>query len=218
MEDFKKFLQNIPDIYSAQSKFYPTIIQEFLYYLFKDLLEDLNKRYNEDSKYEIMIGADVDAYTNLYFAPRSFASFKKEANVRINVKNQDFAIYREAIISVDEEESKKVKIPVVCIECKTYLDKTMLEGSIATAEKIKSGNPYCLFVVLCETYEVTYNVDPAYSRIDQIFVMRKQKRRSVNLNAIQNDVILKLFIFIKEHLERDWSEVEQKLTKEGIII
>ena len=104
-----------------------------------------------------------------------------------------------------------MNVPVVSIECKTYIDKTMLEGSIATAEKIKSGNPYCLFLVVTEWYDVSYEVDPAYSRIDQIYVLRKQKRKANKNNPINYTVVNDL-------LERDWSNIEQKLTETGKIL
>jgi len=43
----------------------------------------------------------------------------------------------------------------------------MLDGSIVTAEKIKNDNPYCLFLVVTECYDVSLDVDPAYSRINR---------------------------------------------------
>jgi len=94
----------------------------------------------------------------------------------------------------------------------------MLEGSIATAEKIKNGNPYCLFVVLTEWYDVSFKVDPKYSRIDQIYVLRKQKRKTADSNPIDLSVVKDFFYFVKNHLERDWSSIEQKLRQEGKIL
>ena len=100
----------------------------------------------------------------------------KEPNVEINVKDQDFAIYRKVELSIDGK-GKEIKVPIVAVENKTYLDKTMLEGVIATAEKLKSWNPYTRFVVVSENYDVDLKVDPVYSRIDQIYVLRKSKRK-----------------------------------------
>ena len=48
---------------------------------------------------------------------------------------------------------------------------------MSTAEKIKTGNPYALFITVSENYDVDLSVDPAYSRIDQIYVWRKCKRK-----------------------------------------
>ena len=134
--------------------------------------------------------------------------------MRINVKDQDFAIYRKILIKANGE-SKEINVPIVAIECKTYIDKTMLEGAIATAEKFKNGNPYCLYVVVTETYGVSYDVDPAYSRIDQIYVLRKGKMTD---NPIDYEVVKDLFSFVKNHLERDWSDIKKRLETEGKIL
>ena len=218
LNDYKEKVENVG--FSAQSKFHSSVIEEFLYYLFRDLLNELNKKAKKDndgkSKQKILLGG-IRAYSNLYFAPENLIDFIKTPNMKINVKDQDFAIYRTILIKADGEQ-KLINVPVVSIECKTYIDKTMLEGSIATAEKIKNGNPYCLFLVVTEWYDVSYEVDPAYSRIDQIYVLRKEKRRSNKKKPIDFAVVKDLFEFVKYHLERDWSSIEQKLTKEGKIL
>ncbi len=218
LNDYKEKVENVE--FSAQSKFHSSVIEEFLYYLFRDLLDELNKKAEKDnddrSKHKIFLGG-IRAYSNLYFAPASLIDFIKTPNMKINVKDQDFAIYRTILIKADGEQ-KLINVPVVSIECKTYIDKTMLEGSIATAEKIKNGNPYCLFLVVTEWYDVSYEVDPAYSRIDQIYVLRKEKRRSNKKKPIDFVVVKDLFGFVKYHLERNWSSIEQKLTEEGKIL
>lgn len=66
----------------------------------------------------------------------------------------------------------------------------MLEGVIATAEKLKSGNPYTRFVVVSENYDVDLKVDPVYSRIDQIYVLRKSKRKEY-FSPIDADVVIR---------------------------
>ncbi len=218
-----KWLNNykiaIKDIdYTAQSKFHSSVLEEFLYYLFRDLIKYImNEKNTNDKKYkEISIGG-IRAYSNLYFAPKDILNFMETPNMKINVKDQDFSIYRQIIIKA-ENEQKTINVPIVSIECKTYIDKTMLEGSIATADKIKNGNPYCLFLVVTETYDVSYEVDPAYSRIDQIYVLRKSKRRSDENHLIDYNVVQDLFNFVKVHLLRDWSSIEKKLKQEGKIL
>ncbi len=216
LNDYKAVIKNID--YTAQSKFHSSVLEEFLYYLFRDLLQDIINSGNVDNKkvQKISIGG-IRAYSNLYFAPKDILNFMQTSNMKINVKDQDFSIYRKVIIRADDEQ-KTINVPIVSIECKTYIDKTMLEGSIATADKIKNGNPYCLFLVVTETYDVSYEVDPAYSRIDQIYVLRKSKRRSNDNNSIDYYVIKDLFDFVKTHLLRDWSNIEKKLKQEGKIL
>lgn len=204
--------------FSAQSKFHSTVLEEFLYYVFRDLLAEINEQAEEPSGagQRMDIGG-TRAYSNLYFAPENFQAFLWSPRMRVNEKDQDFAIYRRVEIRADGE-SRTIHVPVVSVECKTYIDKTMLEGSIATAEKIKMGNPYCLFIVVTEWYDVSYEVDPKYSRIDQIYVLRREKRRAESPNPIQYKVVLDLFGLVRDHLQRDWSRIEEKVAREGKVL
>jgi len=110
-------------------------------------------------------------------------------------------------------------VPVIAIECKTYLDKTMLEGSIATAEKIKIGNPYCRFCIVTEFYEVDKNVDVKHSRIDQIYVLNKDAKRKTSVSSnIQTDVVERIYKQTNKHLQQKWSDVENNIKNNGIVI
>jgi len=185
LNNYKNFV-NSNNIFSAQSKYESTILEEFIYYLLKNMVNDDKLKYGS-----------VNAYCNLYFSPKNLTTFLENPSIRINTKDQDFSIYRHLIIKSEEKEYT-IDIPIIAIECKTYLDKTMLEGSIATAEKVKMGNPHTKFFIVTETYEVDFSVDIAFSRIDQIFVLRKQKRRGTTINDIYSDVILKLYCEVKD--------------------
>lgn len=212
---YKLTVEGVP--FSAQSKFHPSVLEEFLYYLFRDLLQEMNQEAQAAEEAQPMDIGGIRAYTNLYFAPENFQAFLRSPSMRINEKDQDFAIYRSVLVQADGER-KTLYVPVVSIECKTYIDKTMLEGSIATAEKIKMGNPYCLFVVVTEWYDVSYEVDPKYSRIDQIYVLRREKRRTENPHPIQHEVVLDLFGLVRDHLQRDWSRIGEKVAREGKVL
>ena len=203
------------NIFKSQSKFRPTIIEEFLFLLFKDLIAEIKVNIKDD-KNILSVGA-IKAYSNLYFTAKNLENFINEPSVGINTKDQDFAIYRPLNLTIQDIGKYSTNIPVVSIECKTYIDKTMLEGSIATAEKIKSGNPYSLFIIITETYEVDLKVDPVYSRINQIYVLRKSKRKDAK-QPIYADVLIDLVSLIKSHLERDWSDIQNKLSNHGKII
>ncbi|MEO0115152.1 MAG: Bpu10I family restriction endonuclease [candidate division WOR-3 bacterium] len=204
LNEYKNYTSTIK-IFTSQSQFHSTVIEEFLYYLFRDKVASFN--FNK-----IELGG-IRAYSNLYFSPKSLREFQNEAFIRVNEKDQDFAIYRQLEL-VAENTKKIINIPIVSIECKTYLDKTMLEGSIATAEKIKLGNPYCLFLIVTETYSVSLEVDPKYSRIDQIYVLRKDNPS----NPIQPDVVIDLFTFVANHLAADWSDIATKIRKNGKVL
>lgn len=205
---------NYDNLYSSQSKFRPTILEEFMGILFYDLIQQVEQFMTEEKK---LLGfGSIKAYTNLFFSGKNFYDFMKTPTIGINAKDQDFAVFRETQLNIDGHE-QNLCLPVVALENKTYLDKTMLEGAIATAEKIKAGNPYCLFCIVTENYDVSFNVDPAYSRIDQIFVLRKAARRSPR-TKIDSNVVLSLVELVSEHLSKSWSDVEQKMLTTGKII
>jgi len=197
-----------------QDKLHSTVIEEFLYYLFKDIRRLKNKYINF---------GPTEAYSNLYFAPRNIDAFEKSSNIVINVKNQDFSISKEVILKskVSNNENwqeKKIYVPMVSIESKRYLDKTMFEGSVATAEKIKKGNPYCIFLIVTETYEVSSEVEPRLSSIDQIYVLRKQKKgKNKHLNPICPDIVYDLFGFVKTHIDSEWYNVQERIQKGKMI-
>lgn len=207
--------------FDSRSKIRSTILEEFMYFLFKDYVYQLNKDCNTGSS--VLQNGSVKAYSNLYFTAPNIKEFVKSPTIEFNTKDQDYAIYRTVDISIKDDASASAKtanIPILAIENKTFLDKTMLEGAIATAEKIKMGAPYAVYVVATETYAVKYEVDPVYSRIDQIFVLRKCKHDKNNRlpQPIDVEVVKSMFWYIIERLQRPWAEIEKKLTTFGTII
>ncbi|RKY88480.1 hypothetical protein DRQ15_09945 [candidate division KSB1 bacterium] len=199
--------------FTFQSKLHATVIEEFLYYLFKDIKRLKNKNLNF---------GPTKAYSNLYFAPPNIERFEESSNIVINVKDQDFSISKEIVLrskvsNSEDWQENRIYVPIVSIECKTYLDKTMLEGSISTAEKIKKGNPYCIFLIVTETYDVSLDVDPKYSLIDQIYVLRKQKRREERMKPIYADIVYKLFKFVELHINSDWYNVHERIQRGEMI-
>lgn len=189
--------------FTSQSQLHSSVIEEFMYYLFKDIDKLSNKH---------IYWGRTQAYTNLYFAPPGIDAFEGSSNIVINIKNQDFSISKEVILKSrvannENWQENRIYVPIVSIECKTYLDKTMYEGSVSTAEKIKKGNPYCIFLIVTETYEVSLDVDPKYSSIDQIYVLRKESRN----NPIYEDVVWDLFKFVEQHINSDWYNVRKRI-------
>lgn len=203
----------VDDVFSAQSKFRSTVLEEFLAILLHDAVSECLKEV-PDANIEI---GSVKAYANLYFYGKDFASFAVAPSLGINVKDQDFAIYRNVKIRMDESAPIVTSVPVVAIECKTYVDKTMFEGAAATAEKLKAGNPYTMFGIVAETYEIDRSFIPAYSRVDQVYILRKGSRKG-QLKPIDDEVVFKLVTDITTHLKKPWVDVEKKLAEDGLLI
>lgn len=213
---YYNFMHNneLDKVFSAQGKFRPTILEEFLYLLFKDYVDVVKQRDDEDN---VLDSGAVKAYSNLYFKAKNFTEFIKSPEIGVNEKDQDYAIFRTFDISINKADPLQIRIPALAIEAKTYIDKTMLDSIIATAEKIKSGNPHTRFIAVAERYDVSFAVDPAYSRIDQIYILRKTMRKSEWID-IDKKVVWRLFEETIKHLERPWSDIESRIKDDGVII
>lgn len=220
-EAYKKFIdgEDYKKAFTSQSKLHSTVLEEFMYYLFRRIphIEAMMKL------------GPTRAYTNLFFAPADLKKLQVDCGMNVYTKNQDFAISKAVHISATPGESPEkerpkpagelIFVPVLSIECKTYIDKTMYEGAVATAERIKQGNPYSRFIVVSEFYDVSHDVDPKHSKIDQIYVLRKQKSSEGKreLNPVDKDVAWSLFKDTQEHLEAPWSDMESRI-KSGLMI
>lgn len=171
--------------FTSQSKYEPTILEEFMGFLLSPLIKDLQNIKCGPVKAYSEMGIDVSIDKNN-------AAF---TNLEQKTKNQDFSLYTEKHIPSD---NLTLQIPLISIECKTYIDKTMLEGSINTAERIKSGNPKSKFYVVSETWDLSDDESINPNEIDNVFVIRKCKRRADE--DIDVDVIKDIYSIIKNDL------------------
>jgi len=79
-----RYMEAVHDApFSAQSKFRSTILEEFLFYLFRDLVEDIQRLLGGMDAEPIWLGG-VKAYSNLYFAPENMRSFLQRPGIRVN--------------------------------------------------------------------------------------------------------------------------------------
>ncbi len=103
-------------------------------------------------------------------------------------------------------------VPVIAIECKTYLDKAMLEGSSRAAEELKARNPNGLYIVVMERIKLSEAVNLRKYKVDQIYVLRKQKNTdreftfaaSYVRNPLDPAVVGHLYNTMRTHLTSDW--------------
>ena len=213
---YYNFIHNngFDNLFTSQGKFRPTILEEFLFLLFKDVVKEKKELFDGQN---VLDSGSVKTYTNIYFKAKGLQDFIQSPEIGVNEKDQDYAIYRTFDISVNSAPVRRIQIPAVAIEAKTYIDKTMLDGIIATAEKLKNGNPYTRFVAVAERYDVSLDVDPSYSRIDQIYVLRKGMKKG-EWTDIDENVVLRLYNETVNHLNQPWSDVQKRLEEEGVIL
>lgn len=247
LEEYKNFIdqQKYAEKFDSRSNLHSTVLEEFLYYLFRDLVSDFGEN--------VLIGKS-HTFKDIFFVPPNYREMTERANASIERKDHDFVIGAtiEARLQVKsridssqssvprigelpglydvqvegETEIHFFDIPAVAIECKTYLDKTMLESSSRAAEELKARNPNGLYIIIMEWIKLTDAVNLRKYKVDQIYVFRKQKNTDREFrfepdyvkNPIDPDVVLHLFETVRSHLTADWEGGIQHGLERGWLI
>lgn len=109
----------------------------------------------------------------------------------LRVKDQDFAMSRNIYIQASNQPdfsdnvTVETNIAYIVAECKTNLDKTMFQEAAATALDVKQAVPGAKYYLLCEWLDMT-PISTAATAIDEVIILRKQKRLSSNIRRAYN--------------------------------
>lgn len=208
--EYKDFLdqQQYAEQFDSRSNLHSSALEEFMYYLFRDLVADYSQH--------ALIGKS-HAFKDIFFRCASYYEMITQPHTLIEKKDHDFVIGATINASFQCEgmtiiENESFDMPAVAIECKTYLDKTMLEGASTAAEQLKSRNPNAIYYVVAERLKLTEAVNLKKYKVDQIYVLRKQKNTDREFryldgyvaNPIYADVVWHLFSSVREYLSIDW--------------
>ncbi len=164
---------------TTQSFLESTVMEEFCYYLFRNL----------QTEFGGLPGADTLLYCNtgIFIG----LALKPDGSVAIQTKNSDFCIAREIELDINGKRHA-VRVPIVTVECKTlYVDKTMLSSLLYSARLAKQGVVGVRAYVLAETksFEMSLHDSP----IDEIFVLKKSVEE-----PISHDVVLDFYHEVRE--------------------
>ena len=207
---YKDFLdqQHFAEHFDARSNLHSSLLEEFIYLLFRDLV----KGFTEDA----LIGK-AHTFKDIFFVAPNFDSMVSQPHARIEEKDHDFVIGVNISASLtckgkELVQKQTLQIPAVAIECKTYLDKTMLEGASTAAEQLKTRNPNAIYIVVAEWLKLTGSINLKKFKVDQIYILRKQRNTDREFrylpgyqkNPIHADVVHHLFETVRDHLTRDW--------------
>lgn len=185
-----------------------TIMEEFFYLLFNKYIGQLGLAHDN-----LFVGKG-NSYVSLSFTPSGFSNLFTHPNAYIHTKDQDFVLGATVNINVaadGTEETTSTVIPVVAIECKTYLERNMLDSCAATASRLKNAMPYCVYMVASEYMKMS-DASPELTDIDEVYVLCKAKnsereaRKKANLPPLDIDaaLIIDLFERVKRHLNSIW--------------
>lgn len=239
-EDYKNFLdqQKYAEKFDSRSNLHSSILEEFIYYLFKDLVKDFGDK--------VLIGKS-HAFKDIFFAASNYVNMLEKPSAKIEIKDHDFVIgvtvkalletekqtnSREPLSEIPDEEKPNdseihyFDIPAVVIECKTYLDKTMLEGSSRAAEELKARNPNGIYMVVMEWIKLSEQVNLRKYQVDQIYVLRQQKntdreyrfQEGYSKNPINPNVIWHLYCTVRNHLTTDWKTTLESGIERGWLL
>lgn len=211
---YKDFVEPIFDARpnSAQEVLQPSILEEFFEYLFCRIDEVVGEK---------VLRRPASGYLDLIFNPKDIHSLVSQPEYTIRRKDHDFVIGSIINLAIRAEGSSrasedKIIIPAVALECKRYLERNMLDECSGTAEKIKRATPYCLYIVAAEYLKMD-DCSPELSRIDEIYILRKQRNlerghEGFIPNPVNDDLIWDLYQRVVKHLCRIWWNPNSALT------
>lgn len=221
---YKDFLdqQKYAEKFDSRSNLHSSVLEEFIFYLFKYLVYDISQ--------SALLGK-ANTFKDIFFRPNSYQDMVIQPNVRLETKDHDFVIGVNIkadfnCIGNENIETYHFQIPAVVIECKTYLDKTMLEGASNAAEQLKLRNPNAIYIIVAEWLKLTNAINLQKFKVDQIYVLRKQKNTDREFrylenyvkNKIYDDVIIHLFETVRKHLTSDWEKGLEEGLDRGYLI
>lgn len=222
--DYKDFIdqQVYAEAFDSRSNLHSSVLEEFVYYLFRDLVASISQN--------ALIGKS-HAYKDIFYSSSSFVEMVERPGFHIERKDHDFVIGVDIAATFkchgsENEQKETLQIPAVAIECKTYLDKTMLEGASNAAAQLMAVNPNALYMVLSEWLKLTDDVNLKKYRVDQIYILRKQKNTdrkfrflpTYRKNPIYPDVVERLFNDVRTHLTSQWNNSNAHGLERGYLL
>lgn len=181
-----------------------SILEEFFEYLFCRL----------DVELQLPVLRRPDSgFIDLAFNPKSLRDLMTSPDYTIRRKDHDFIIGSSVEMQLtvpggNPTQKNNLVVPAVAIECKRYLERNMLDECSGTADKVKKATPYCLYIVVSEYLKMD-DAAPELSRIDEIYILRKQRnleRQAANFvpNPIAAELVVEIYRQVQRHLNRVW--------------
>jgi Bpu10I restriction endonuclease len=210
LNEYKNFLdqQHYAEKFDSRSNLHSSVLEEFLYFLFRDMVFGISE--------SALIGKS-HSFKDVFFRAPSYQKMVEKSHALVEIKDHDFAIGVSIKATIQCEGSSIVEkhdwdIPAIAIECKTYLDKTMLQDVSTAADQLKQKNPNAMYIVVAEWLKLTESVNLKKYKIDQIYVLRKQKNTdrefrydpAYQKNPIYAEVVVHCFNSVRDFLTSDW--------------
>lgn len=181
------------DVFPHQSDFKSSVIPEFFFIVYKKLICALDMPFVAISQKDIAIELTFDSNGNI--VPKK--------------KRMDMAVLKECTLMCNGITFDDFYIPIVAAEIKTNLDKNMLAGIEHSVESMKRTFPKCVYYVITELSDMAYDrQNYAATGIDEIYILRKQRRSQVRLGNMRNNVDNNL---VKTILENSFTAMQNSI-------
>ena len=176
-DEYLLFLRN-NIFFSHQSDLISSVIPEFFCQLYKIKLLENKKNYNVSGQENLKIDFQLQ--------------HNKDKQILFKEKRVDVAVFENVNLDLNLSSSKII-IPIIALEIKVNLDKNMMYGIINTSESIKKLFPNSLYCCVTEFADLDLKTQNfKYSDIDEIYILRKQKRSEYRRNKRLNKINIEL--------------------------
>ncbi len=166
--------------FSHQQDFTSSIIPEMFYFIFSRIIKD--------SDIPLIVQAQDDLPIECMF------DLHDGGRLLFKNKRLDLSLCRKSVLSLDGVKHNFV-IPLIAMEIKTNLDKNMLAGIENSVSALKRTFPKCLYYVVTEFADLaTDKLNYASTDIDEIYIIRNQRRASVRGNKNPKNSINKALV------------------------
>lgn len=188
--------KEINGAFSHQSDFLSSIVPELICSLVKPICKKYQRK---DSNLFISAQRDIIIECNFDVCV--------SGNIILKRKRMDIAILLPLNLKIDDELID-FSIPLLCAEVKTNIDKNMLSGIEASVETLKRTFPNCGYYAIGEFSDFAIDsLNYASTKIDEILILRNQKRSEARHNAskrnpISSDVLAAFLNEVDSHLAK----------------
>ena len=191
--------------FSHQQDFTSSIIPEMFYFIFSRIVES--------SEIPIIVQAQNNLPIECMF------DLCDGGRMLFKNKRLDLSLCKKSKLALDGVSHDFV-IPMLAMEIKTNLDKNMLAGIENSVSALKRTFPNCMYFVVSEFADLaTDKLNYASTDIDEIYIIRNQKRASVRENKISQNSINKALVmelalkavFLLKSVSDDKLTLEQRM-------
>ncbi len=196
LPDFEKYYTFLREDrnkkFSHQSDFLSSLVPEFLYQLYLKFVV---------SKFpDLEITTQKDIVIDMSFLPY------QELPMVVKPKRVDVAIIKTMPLKIDDAEVD-FNITMVGVEVKTNLDKNMISGVEYSVDRLKKTFPLSKFYLISEFADFAFEKQNyASSQIDEIIILRKQKRSEVRRDiSLTKDIDIEL---VRSHIDEVMNYLE----------